>query len=173
MRSSRAFAALDKDGDGSISHDEFRDGLQRLGVSLPVNQIEALIQTFDQDLDGEIDYDEFVREIPRGNLEVSGALSLLQRKLDKRSNAMKGSRAVRMLISALNRGPGDRARLSREEVKLVCLIIASAVEKRTVHVMHSFGATEWLADAQSPATAAGAHWRPSLTPQHLHYALNL
>ena len=34
-----AFEALDKDGDGSISHEEFRDGLQALGVSLPVNQV--------------------------------------------------------------------------------------------------------------------------------------
>eukprot|EP01052_Picozoa_sp_SAG31_P004618 SAG31_NODE_193_length_20735_cov_15.125509_2_plen_5371_part_00 len=143
----QGFQALDKDGDGSISHEEFREGLQALGVSLPVNQIEQLIKTLDADLDGEIDYDEFVREIPRGSLEVSSAISLLQKKLDKRANAMKGSRAVRMLISALNRGPGDRARLSREEVKITCLIIASAAELRTAHVLHSFGATEWFADA--------------------------
>ena len=53
-----------------------------------------------------------------------------------------------------NRGPGDRARLSREEVKLACLVLASAAEPRTAHVLHSFGATEWFADALAVGATA-------------------
>ena len=61
--------------------------------------------------------EEFVREIPKGSLELSGALSLLQRKLDKRSNAMKGSRAVRMLISALVSGMNTISLLSKSRLE--------------------------------------------------------
>jgi Ca2+-binding EF-hand superfamily protein len=57
-----SFAALDWNGDGSITHEEFRAGLRRIGVSLPKGQVDELIRAFDADGDGVIEYCEFVRE---------------------------------------------------------------------------------------------------------------
>ena len=150
------FAAMDIDGDGSLSHKEFRDGLRALGVNLPISQVEGLIATFDKDGDGEIDYNEFVREFQSNGRtpEAAAALTLLQKKLDRRSQAQKGSRGVRILVGALHRNQGDPARLSRAELRLLFLIIASCVSKRSAHAVDSFGMTQALVDAVTEAAAS-------------------
>eukprot|EP01043_Picozoa_sp_COSAG02_P029571 COSAG02_NODE_1846_length_10682_cov_3.066900_1_plen_3275_part_01 len=150
------FAAMDIDGDGSLTHKEFRDGLRALGINLPVSQVEGLIATFDKDDDGEIDYNEFVREFHSNGRtpEAAEALTLLQKKLDRRSQAQKGSRGVRILVGALQRKQGDPARLSRAELRLLFLIIASCVSKRCAHVVNSFGITQALVDAVTAAAAS-------------------
>ena len=149
------FAAMDVDGDGSLTHKEFRDGLRGLGINLPISQVEGLIATFDKDDDGEIDYNEFVREFQNNERtpEAAEALTLLQKKLDRRSQAQKGSRGVRILVGALQRDQGDPARLSRAELRLLFLIIASCVSKRSVHAVDSFGITQALVDTATEAAA--------------------
>ena len=149
------FAAMDIDGDGSLTHREFREGLRGLGINLPISQVEDLIATFDKDGDGEIDYSEFVREFQNDDRtpEAAEALTQLQKKLDRRSVAEKGSRGVRILVGALQRPSGDLARLSRVELRLAFLVLASAVSKRSVHVLNTFGATQAVTDATNEAAA--------------------
>ena len=53
------FMALDKGGDGRLSHDDFREGMRRLGLGLTEKQVNELINAIDKDGDGEIEYVEF------------------------------------------------------------------------------------------------------------------
>ena len=54
------FAKFDVDRSGSLDTNEFRRGIQSLGVGLTIGQIEKLRQLVDLDGDGEISFDEFV-----------------------------------------------------------------------------------------------------------------
>jgi len=56
---SNTFRALDKDGDGSLSPDEVREGLARWGMSIPAG-LEEIFKTIDSDRSGKIDYSEFL-----------------------------------------------------------------------------------------------------------------
>ena len=51
----------DKDGSGSVSVTEAFNGFQKLGVQLTVQQVEALVDVFDENGDGGLRYSEFVR----------------------------------------------------------------------------------------------------------------
>ena len=76
-----AYGALDADGSGSITHQEFRDGLRGLGIDLPNTQIREIIAVFDEDGDGEIEYREFIREFGAKPEELESTLARLQSKL--------------------------------------------------------------------------------------------
>jgi hypothetical protein len=54
-----AFKFFDQDANGSVSADEFREGLARLNIELPDRKFEALLRTVDSDGDGSIDLREF------------------------------------------------------------------------------------------------------------------
>eukprot|EP00762_Andalucia_godoyi_P002862 ANDGO_04391.mRNA.1 Calmodulin-like protein len=58
---SNLFREFDENGDGVISVDEFRNGLQSLGVHLPEDRFQVLVKKTDRDGDGEIDFGEFVQ----------------------------------------------------------------------------------------------------------------
>ena len=61
MRDARsAFAAIDKDGNGSLDYQEFGAFLTRLGLGLKQAQMDELARAMDTSGDGEIDCDEFV-----------------------------------------------------------------------------------------------------------------
>jgi calmodulin len=55
-----AFARWDFDGSGTLSADEFKRGLQSMGIGLNLMQVKKLIDHIDADGDGEISFDEFV-----------------------------------------------------------------------------------------------------------------
>ena len=78
---------------------------------------------------------------------------MLQKKLDRRTQAQKGSRGVRILVGALQRDAGDPARLSRAELRLLFLVMASCVSPRSVYVVHGFGITQALVDTARDAAA--------------------
>ena len=50
------FRGFDTDGDGDISHEEFRNGLHSLGAQISDSQIDDLVTILDKDGDGSIDY---------------------------------------------------------------------------------------------------------------------
>lgn len=54
------FLTYDKDGSGTLTIDEFVNGLKPLGKPPTSSEIEDVIHVIDQDGDGEIDYLEFV-----------------------------------------------------------------------------------------------------------------
>ena len=56
-----AFKVFDKNGDGSISHDEMKIVMKELGDEMTDKEIDDLIEEADEDGDGEIDYDEFCK----------------------------------------------------------------------------------------------------------------
>jgi Ca2+-binding EF-hand superfamily protein len=59
------FDAMDKDGSNSISVDEFRQAIDRLGLGLSQEHTEAVVRTLDADGNGEIVYEEFVDRLWR------------------------------------------------------------------------------------------------------------
>mmetsp|Transcript_4757 Transcript_4757/g.7040 ORF Transcript_4757/g.7040 Transcript_4757/m.7040 type:complete len:422 (-) Transcript_4757:62-1327(-) len=54
------FKTFDRDGDGTITADEFRKGMMTLGHHLTTKQVKDLISEVDEDGNAEIDYEEFV-----------------------------------------------------------------------------------------------------------------
>jgi len=68
----RAFRAIDKDGNGVLSHQEITEALSDFGLS--DSEITSVIQEVDADGNGEIDYDEFLTMM-RGANVGAGALS--------------------------------------------------------------------------------------------------
>ena len=66
------FDAMDKDGGGSVSVQEFGDAIQRLGLGLSEEQKAAVVATLDADGNGEIVYEEFVDRLWR-HVEAAAA----------------------------------------------------------------------------------------------------
>ena len=54
------FEAIDRDGSGSLDHDEFRLAMRRLGLGLTHDQIQQCIEVLDKDHDGEVSLTEFM-----------------------------------------------------------------------------------------------------------------
>lgn len=54
------FANMDTDGSGSITYEELKEGLARLGSKLSETEVKALMEAADQDGSGSIDYIEFI-----------------------------------------------------------------------------------------------------------------
>ena len=54
-----AFKLFDKDGSGSIDHQEFKDAIRALGMEANNQQIKDMIKELDKDNSGTIDYYEF------------------------------------------------------------------------------------------------------------------
>ncbi|KAH9620078.1 hypothetical protein KSS87_005316 [Heliosperma pusillum] len=54
------FANMDTDGSGTITYEELKEGLARLGSKVPESEVKALMEAADQDGSGSIDYMEFV-----------------------------------------------------------------------------------------------------------------
>ena len=57
---SKSFDALDADGSGAISHEEFRDLLTRIGAELDDASFMKMVKTLDADGDGEVTKEEFL-----------------------------------------------------------------------------------------------------------------
>ena len=56
----KPFAQFDKNGDGMLSHDEFVDGLEEIGVQCSEEEVNALLNHFDTNNNGTINFQEFV-----------------------------------------------------------------------------------------------------------------
>ena len=58
-----AFKALDKNGNGYITVNEFKEVLLDHGMYSSPNELKTLLKRFDKDQDGKVSYREFVSEI--------------------------------------------------------------------------------------------------------------
>lgn len=59
----RAFSLFDRNGDGTISKKEFREGWLTLNLGLTYDEIDDLMNLVDQDKSGSISYDEFLSKM--------------------------------------------------------------------------------------------------------------
>ncbi|KAI9323145.1 hypothetical protein BX666DRAFT_1819759, partial [Dichotomocladium elegans] len=57
----RVFRLLDGDGDGQISKEELRRGLEEFGESVTDDEVRRMTEAADVDGDGKINYEEFVK----------------------------------------------------------------------------------------------------------------
>jgi len=63
------FVALDRDKDGTVTHEEFKRGMHRLGIGLTDKQITAMLKHMDKDDSGEIEYNEFITMFTEAHVE--------------------------------------------------------------------------------------------------------
>lgn len=76
-----AFAAFDKNKDGSIEPEELRVGLsERFGLDATAGQLEELFKEFDSNNDGVLQLDEFQLDMLRGRLE---SLQRTEKEMDR------------------------------------------------------------------------------------------
>lgn len=54
---------MDNDGSGSLTVDEFTQGIHECGVDFTNEEIQELFMKFDRDGSGTVDYTEFLRSI--------------------------------------------------------------------------------------------------------------
>lgn len=59
----RAFSLFDRNGDGTISKREFRQGWVTLNLGLNYEEIDDLMNLVDEDKSGSISYDEFISKM--------------------------------------------------------------------------------------------------------------
>ena len=84
---SRALKELDKDGDGSISSQELKEGLVRMGLMISDDALRRLVARFDRDGDGSIDYGELIRFIQKRTSSSSTSSG-------KKKNTMRSSAQI-------------------------------------------------------------------------------
>ena len=72
------FRQFDTDGNGTLSHDEFQEGIEKLNIDVSSQEVTQLINEVDNNGDGEIDYqealdhfDQMVRSFIHGKRRVS------------------------------------------------------------------------------------------------------
>lgn len=63
------FIALDRDKDGTVTHEEFKRGMHRLGVGLTDKQITVMLKHMDRDGSGDIEYNEFIKMFEEAHVE--------------------------------------------------------------------------------------------------------
>ena len=73
----RTMRTMDEDGNKSLNRREFKEGLERFGVTLGRNETEAMFECFDRNGDGSIDITEFARGI-RGEMNDRRKALVLQ-----------------------------------------------------------------------------------------------
>ncbi|CAI5528938.1 unnamed protein product [Closterium sp. Naga37s-1] len=54
------FKSIDEDGSGSITFEELKEGLKKMGSNMPEDQVRQLMEAADVDNSGTIDYQEFI-----------------------------------------------------------------------------------------------------------------
>jgi Ca2+-binding EF-hand superfamily protein len=86
----RMFRDFDVNGDGVISVDEFRNGLNQLGVNLSEDRFQLLVKKTDANGDGDIDFGEFSK-VMRYDSEV-----LSEDPYAKSASALKRQRSIKI-----------------------------------------------------------------------------
>jgi hypothetical protein len=86
-----AFEALDRDGSGRVSTEEFSQAILRLGMGLTPKQLQQLIDALDTDGDGSISLREFVSFIKETPEEKKAATSRPRRRQHIRKATQAGS----------------------------------------------------------------------------------
>ena len=69
------FRAVDSGGDGTVTPEELREGLEKIGITASDDEFLALTHAFDPDGSGEIEFSEFVQAVKtaRNQTEVIGS----------------------------------------------------------------------------------------------------
>ena len=59
----KAFAMFDRNGDGFINRQEFRNGLNSLDIGIDYDEIDELMRSMSHQPDGTISYDDFIMQM--------------------------------------------------------------------------------------------------------------
>ncbi|KAI8470620.1 MAG: kinase-like domain-containing protein [Monoraphidium minutum] len=151
------FAAMDKDGSGTITVDEMREGLKSKGTLIPEEDLAALMENADLTGDGTIDYEEFLAATMNlGKLQKDEHLHKAFQHFDADGS---GYITVEELEAALAQQDGDVAALA-EQIKNILAEVDKDKDGRIDYeefcvMMRGDGGAAAAADA----AAAPAHAR--------------
>jgi hypothetical protein len=107
-----AFEAIDRDGSGTVSTDEFIRAVERLGMGLTAKQQEQLIAVLDFDNDGCVSLPEFIALLTEPETPRQGATRSRHGKARKSQRKPKSARA------AADAAAADALRCAANEVLL-------------------------------------------------------
>ena len=159
------FRALDADGDGTITKDEFRAAMPRLGLEAPVGKIDALFNVYDPDRSGFIEYEELKKmlRIPGGRtLEASGPLELTAKnQTSTRDTALK-EKALRLGAALNGLIDMDNLDTARESVQTT---LRKALRKHWARVRDLFDAWDTNGDGEISRKVHRRHRCPHIRPR--------
>jgi Ca2+-binding EF-hand superfamily protein len=108
-RLKEAFARFDRNGDGKISHREFKDGMTDLKIDLSRGETEQVLRRFDADNSGFLDYGEFMDllQFDTGELlspkETTALVEKIRRKLeDDLGSEANSARRIKEVFSDID-----------------------------------------------------------------------
>lgn len=89
----QAFRFFDRDGDGYVSREDFKSGLQRLNIPFEANESDQLLDYLDQDRNGFLSYQEFAcgLRLNPGRRELPSVLAAAKDMYQRNSLVLKSS----------------------------------------------------------------------------------
>ena len=73
-RMSKAFQLFDKNGDGRVAKEDFKQIMEGLGEKLSEEEVEEMFLDFDADSDGKINYQQFLEIMESGSRPWDGSI---------------------------------------------------------------------------------------------------
>ena len=120
---SRPFEYYDKDGTGTITRDQFRLGLEKLGVGIDNNEVSVLLAKLEVEGDGmEIDYKAFCELIGSSNIDMTKLQEKVSKALYTTTNSGVGFYDVFADVDTNGDGRVSRFRF-RETLKRLCITL--------------------------------------------------
>lgn len=114
----KAFEAFDKDGGGTLSYAEFRDGLKTLGLPITTSQAKQLFKEFDKQNIGELQTDHFASDVLGVNaddlLSTCRSLGSTHRSMRSPSRLAPVPGTANSLRKAKSRSQGGAPRMPAE-----------------------------------------------------------
>ena len=129
-----AFNLFDTDGGGSISNAEIWTIMQSLGQKPTAEEVQAMVDDFDEDGNGEIDFEEFLGMMYKKALEVSDDVNLADafKTFDLAGNGFVSEDEMREILLNLD------IELTDQEVLIWIVVCADIADLIHVHTKESY-----------------------------------
>ena len=133
-----AFNLFDTDGGGSISNAEIWTIMQSLGQKPTAEEVQAMVDDFDEDGNGEIDFEEFLGMMYKKALEVSDDVNLADafKTFDLAGNGFVSEDEMREILLNLD------IELSDQEVLIWIAMCADLITCTQRNIICSFICTD-------------------------------
>jgi hypothetical protein len=149
----KAFQEFDKDGDGTISTQEFSDGLRALGIHLSKRDSADLVRSIDRDGDGTIDYREFAKQFAQPGRDGSPSKGGKAAGLSKRLTSRLRKEFEAALVSGREGGEGEDSTANAtlrasERAREAAAVSRRRRRRRRRRLLHAL-VTMWISPARS------------------------
>eukprot|EP00941_MAST-03F_sp_MAST-3F-sp1_P004578 g4578.t1 len=102
------FSALDTDGDGRVTVEEFHIGLKRMGLGLSDDQIRDVVYELDLDNDGEVAFEELIDALKQDFADFNPVNETVKRLEKAKKRAKEEERAISHLCGSFAKNKSTR-----------------------------------------------------------------